>query len=141
LAERLGLARPTITNLVGLLDLMPEVQEAVRVNQITLGHAKILKGVKDPEQQVTLCKRIIAQGLSVHATEAFLKTEKPEPKSSTPSEPPPQKTAHVQAIEDELRQRFATPVEIRVKGKERGQIVLSFETNDDFMRLLEFLRR
>jgi ParB family chromosome partitioning protein len=141
LAERLGLARPTISNLVGLLDLTPEVQEAVRVNQITLGHAKILKGVKEPEQQIALCKRIIARGLSVHATEAVLKTEKPEPKPSAASDPPVEKTAHVQAIEDELRQRFATPVEIRLKAKERGQIVLTFETNDDFMRLLDFLRR
>jgi ParB family chromosome partitioning protein len=141
LAERLGLARPTISNLVGLLELTPEVQEAVRVNQITLGHAKILKGVKEPEQQIALCKRIIAQGLSVHATEAALKTEKPEPKPAPASEPPVEKTAHVQAIEDELRQRFATPVEIRLKAKERGQIVLTFETNDDFMRLLDVLRR
>ena len=106
-----------------------------------LVHAKILKGVRDPQQQLTLCKRIIAQGLSVHGTEAILKTEKPEPKAATSSEPPPEKTAHVQAIEDELRQRFATQVEIRVKSKDKGQIVLSFETNDDFMRLLEFLRK
>ena len=46
LAQRLGLARSSITNLVNLLELAPEVQEAVRVNQISEAHAKILKGIK-----------------------------------------------------------------------------------------------
>jgi ParB family chromosome partitioning protein len=148
LAERLGLARTTITNLVGLLDLNPEVQNAVRVNQISLGHAKILKGVKDPERQLALCKEIIAQGLSVHAAEQFAREQRAEPnltgdetESPGEQEPAPEKTAHVRAIEDELRQKLATRVEIRVKGKDKGQFLLGFESNDDFMRILEILRK
>jgi ParB family transcriptional regulator, chromosome partitioning protein len=142
LAKRLGLARPTITNLVGLLDLPPEVQDMVRVGQITLGHAKILKGIPEKERQLALCKEIIARGLSVHSTEALLKQPPPEPKAA-PAEPKeaPEKTAHVQGLEDELRQKLATRVEIRVKGKDRGQIVLGFECNDDFERIMEVLRR
>jgi ParB family chromosome partitioning protein len=141
LAERLGLARPTITNLVGLLDLTPEVQDAVRLNQISLGHAKILKGVKNPDRQKGLCKQIIGQGLSVHATELVAREQKPETKPTAPPAPAEEKTSHVKSIEDELRQRFATRVEIRLRGKDRGQIVLDFESNDDFMRLLDALRR
>jgi ParB family chromosome partitioning protein len=142
LATRLGLDRTTISNLVGLLDLAPEVQEAVRVKQITLGHAKVLKGVKNRERQVALCKEIITRGHSVHATEALLKQQKTE----TPANPPaartvPEKTAHVQGIEDELRQKMATRVEIRLKSKEAGQIVLGFDSEDDFQRLIEVLRR
>src|SRR5207248_6160045 len=78
LAKRIGLARPTITNLVNLLELTHEVQEAVRVNQISEAHAKLLKGVKDHEQQVALCKQIIARGLSVKAAEAFLREQREE---------------------------------------------------------------
>src|SRR5579871_3456346 len=51
-AARLGLDRSSISNLVGLLNLPGEVQEAVRLGQITLGHAKVLKGVTEPERQV-----------------------------------------------------------------------------------------
>jgi ParB family chromosome partitioning protein len=144
LADRLGLARTTITNLIGLLDLTPEVQDAVRLSQITLGHAKILKGLKDAERQVALCKQIITQGLSVHATEQLLRTHKPEGKADADESlaaAPIEKTSHVKAIEDELRQRLTTKVEIRLKAKDRGQIVLGFETNDDFMRLLDYLRK
>jgi ParB family chromosome partitioning protein len=143
LAKRLGLARPTITNLVGLLDLPPEIQDMVRVGQITLGHAKIVKGITDRERQLALCKHIIAQGLSVHSTEALLKQPAQPEAAKEPPAPKdaPEKTTHVQGIEDELRQKLATKVEIRVRGKDKGQIVLGFESNDDFERLLEVLRR
>lgn len=143
LAQRLGLARPTITNLVNLLDLPAEIQDAVRVGQLSTGHAKLLKGVDDHERQVALCKEIVARGLSVHATEALIKhpaaVEKPaaEEREKTVVE----KTAHVSGLEDELRQRLATKVDIRLKAKDKGMIVLTFETNEDFERLLEVLRK
>ena len=143
LAQRLGMARSTITNLVNLLDLAPEVQEGLRVNQISEAHAKILKGIKSKERQVALFKQIVAMGLSVKGLEALLREqketaatpgEKTEPKSD-------EKTGHVRGLEDELRQRLATPVEIRLRGKDRGQILINFETNDDFMRILDALRK
>src|SRR5262249_1440549 len=143
LAKRIGLARPTITNLVNLLELAAEVQEAVRVNQISEGHGKLLKGIKDHGQQVALCKQIIGRGLSVKAAEQFLREQKEEPASPEPKSPAAaeEKTAHVRGIEDELRQKLAMKVEVKLKARDRGQIVLRFESNDDFMRLLEVLRR
>ena len=140
LAQRLGLDRTTISNLVHLLDLHPDVQAAVRSGQISLGHAKVLKGVTDQERQVALCKEIVARGHSVRATEALLKAPRTEP-TPAPPRAAPLKTAHVQAIEDELRQRLATRVEVRLRERDKGQIVLGFETNDDFERLLEVLRK
>jgi ParB family chromosome partitioning protein len=158
LAGRLGLGRATITNLVALLDLPGELQEAVRVGELSTGHAKVLKGIPDPVRQVAVSKEIIARGLSVHATDAYVKQlaaegrepatgpEEISPKqveggSETPGASATDKTAHIQGVEDELRQKLGLRVEIRVKGKDRGQIVLSFESNDDFERLLECLRR
>lgn len=144
LAGRLGLDRTTISNLVNLLNLPPEVQEAVRLEQISLGHAKILKGLSDRQRQVSLCKEIIARGHSVKATEALIKQEKQEkaePDSTPSSKPEVEKTSHVQAIEDELRQKLGVRVEIRLKDKDKGQIVLAFESNDDFERVLEGLRK
>jgi ParB family transcriptional regulator, chromosome partitioning protein len=143
LATRLGLARTTITNLVNLLELPAEIQDAVRTEQLTTGHAKLLKGVSGRERQLHLCKEIIARGLSVHATEALIK-QPPDgkaPDSTGDSKAPVEKTAHVQGIEDELRQKLGTRVEIRLRGPDRGQIVLGFGSNDDFERLLEVLRQ
>src|SRR5262245_29541294 len=123
LAQRLGLDRTTISNLVNLLDLAPEVQEAVRVGQISLGHAKVLKGVSDKARQLSLCREIIAHGHSVRATEALLKERKPEgesaPAKNGHEKTGPKKTNHVQAIEDDLRQSLATRVEIRLREKDK----------------------
>jgi ParB family transcriptional regulator, chromosome partitioning protein len=112
----------------------------VAVGQITAGHARALLAVADRHRQLSLCKEIIARGHSVRATEALVKENKSEPAPPT-SRHGPEKTAHVQSLEDELRQTLATRVEIRVRGKDRGQIILAFESNDDFERLLDVLRR
>jgi ParB family chromosome partitioning protein len=140
LAKRLGLDRSTVTNLVRLLELPPEVQSAVRVGQITGGHARALLSLTDRERQVSLCKEIIARGHSVRATEALVKGQKSDSGDSSPKPAVPAKTAHIQAIEDELRQKLATRVEIRLRSADKGQIVLTFESNDDFERLLEVFR-
>jgi ParB family chromosome partitioning protein len=140
LATRLGLDRTTISNLVNLLDLPLEVQEAVRLQQISLGHAKVLKGIGSSERQVSVCREIIGRGLSVRATETLIKDQKPD-NSPSSNKKPLEKTSHVQSMESELQRVLATRVEIRLRGPDRGQIILNFETNDDFERLLEVLRR
>jgi ParB family chromosome partitioning protein len=147
LATRLGLARPTITNLVALLELPAELQNMVRVGQLTTGHAKILKGITDPARQAQVSKEIMARGLSVHATEAFLKQQAAEKQAATESagatngRTPVEKTNHVLGVEDELRKKLGVRLEIKVKAKDKGQIILTFESNDDFERVLEVLRK
>jgi ParB family chromosome partitioning protein len=144
LAGRLGLARPTITNLVALLDLPAEIQDAVRVGQLSAGHAKLLKGVTDRERQVALAKEIMARALSVHAAEALIK-QPAEEAADKDGDPAPRKavakTSHVQGVENELRQKLSVKVEIRLKARDKGQVVLAFETNDDFERIVEALRK
>ena len=142
LAQRLGLARTTIANLVNLLDLEPEVQDGLRTNQISEGHAKLLKGVKDRDRQLNVYRQIVAQGLTLKAAEPLVREVREDP--AAPGEHRPQRewrTKHVQALEDELRQKLAVKVEIKLKAKDKGQIVLRFESNDDFMRLLDILKR
>jgi ParB family chromosome partitioning protein len=147
LAGRLGLGRATITNLVALLELPESLQDAVRVGQLSVGHAKALKGLNDPARQIAAAKEITARGLSVHATEAYIKQVQAEGKDGPAASgggggaAAAEKTAHVRGIEDELKQKLGMKVEIKVKGKDRGALVVSFESNDDFERVLEVLRR
>lgn len=145
-AHRLGLDRSSISNLVGLLHLPMEVQDAVRLGQITLGHAKVLKGVAEPERQIQLTRETILKNYSVHALELLVKQQRIDAVTTAASQAAPrkeaaEKTAHVKGLEDELRQRLAVKVEIRVKAKDKGQIVIGFETNDDFERILEALKK
>jgi ParB family chromosome partitioning protein len=145
LAKRLGLSRSSVANLVHLLDLAPELQDGLRLNQLTEAHAKLLKGIKDKDRQVALFKQIVAMGLSVKATEALVRDQKvieeERESSSNGAGSVVEKSAHVKGIEEELRSKLAMRVEIRLRDKDKGQIVLRFDSNDDFERLLEVLRR
>jgi ParB family transcriptional regulator, chromosome partitioning protein len=146
LANRLGMDRTSVSNLVNLLHLPGEVQAAVRQNQITLGHAKVLKGVASPQRQVELCREVVMKGLSVKALELVVRQQKAEAEAREAAEvlrdaTPSYKTAHVQAIETELRQRFAARVDIKVREKDRGQIVIGFDSTEEFDRIVESLRR
>lgn len=141
LAGRLGLDRTTISNLLGLLNLVAEVQEYVRLGQLTLGHAKVLKAIPEPERQAALAKDVIAKNLSVHALEQLTREQKEVAAGEGKEKAVIAKTNHVQSIEDELRQKLATRVAIKLKSKEKGQIVLQFDSNDDFERIVEVLRK
>jgi ParB family chromosome partitioning protein len=150
LAARLGLDRTTVTNLLGLLNLHPEVQAAVRSGQLTMGHAKALKGVADLDQQLVFAKDAILKNYSVNALEVLIKQHKlaaanPEPAKEAEAAPekrePVEKTAHVKGLEDDLRQRLACKIEIKVTAKDKGQIVIAFDTNDDFERIIQALQK
>ena len=125
----------------------------MRNGQISMGHAKILKGIPEPDRQIALCRETIMKNYSVHALELIVKQQRLEalaaaaagagPGAAAPTgkREPVEKTAHVKGLEDELRQRLAVKVEIKVKAKDKGQIVIAFESNDDFERILEVLKK
>lgn len=146
LASRLGIDRTTVSNLVNLLNLPEEVQTAVRLSQITLGHAKILKGLSSVKRQVELCTEVVMKGLSVKALELLVRQQKAEAEAKAAAEAlrdeaPSYKTAHVVSIETELRQRYATKVEIKVRDQNKGQILIGFDSSDEFERIIESLRK
>jgi ParB family chromosome partitioning protein len=141
LGARLGLDRSTISNLLGLLNLPEEVQDAVRFGQISLGHAKVLKGVADAARQIALCRETILKSHSVRALELLVKQQEQESSEEPAKRETAEKTAHVKSIEDELRHRLAVRVEIKVKAKDKGQFVIGFDSNDDFERILEALKK
>jgi ParB family chromosome partitioning protein len=148
LGARLGLDRTTVSNLLGLLTLPHEVQDAVRLGQISMGHAKVIKGLPEAAKQVALCKETIMKGYSVHALEQMMKAQKKEEAevalakhNATHAPAETHRTPHVVHLESELKQKLACRVEIKCKAKDKGQVVISFESNDDFERILNALRK
>ena len=135
LAARLGLDRSTISNFIRLLELPESIQQAVQAGKLSQGHARALVGCADPTRQHELCQRIVRDGLSVRQTEKLLSSERGSrgPKARRDN---PHRTSHVSELQDALRERLGTHVEIRLRGKDRGQIVIDFATNDDFERIM-----
>ncbi len=147
LASRLGLDRSTVSNLLRLLELPDSVQEAVRSKQITQGHARALLGLTDADSQVAACQRIIRDGLSVRQTEALVSTGEPTPARKRLRTDPAHtdqtakgKAPHVLELEQHLHSRFGTPVLIKVKGPERGQIMIDFNNKEEYERVTGLIR-
>jgi ParB family chromosome partitioning protein len=148
LAGRLGLDRSTISNLIRLLDLPEEVQETLRDKRLTQGHARALLALPDAESQRTTAARVIAEGLSVRQTEALVTTGEPTPSRPRIRKDPPEpgsvpsggKAPHVLELEQRLHSRFGTAVHIKVRGRERGQIIIDFNNQEEFDRVTSLIR-
>jgi ParB family chromosome partitioning protein len=148
LAGRLGLDRSTVSNLIRLLDLPEEVRQAVLDKKLSQGHARALLGLPDQDSIIAAGKRVVAENLSVRQTEALVATGEPTPARTRvrkdPAEPESTpsggKAPHVLELEQHLRGRFGTPVTIRVKARERGQIVIDFNSQEEYDRVVAMIR-
>jgi ParB family transcriptional regulator, chromosome partitioning protein len=144
LAGRLGLDRSTLSNLIRLLELPEEVQAAVLSKAITAGHARALLGLPDAESKVAACRQIVADGLTVRQTEALVATGVPTPSKARirkdPGQPGAARSPHFVELEEHLKVRFGTAVAVRPKGKDRGQIVIEYNSQDEYDRVVGLIR-
>ncbi len=147
LSKQLSLDRSTVSNLLRLLDLAEPVKQSLRSDKISGGHARSLLSLS-AEQQIALCQRIESESLSVRATEAAVREVLAESKPSGETvafdpqhKTKPTATQHVLSLQGQLRDLLGVPVEIKLRGKESGQILITFGSNDDFERVLRVLRR
>ena len=137
LAHRLGRSRPVITNTIRLLRLPLPVQRRVAAGVLSAGHARALLALDDPEKQEELAARIVAEGLSVRATEeavTLARSEKPSAKRKSS----PRKPLHAPGLQ-ELAERMSDKFDTRVKvdlGKRKGRIVVEFGSIDDLERIV-----
>jgi ParB family transcriptional regulator, chromosome partitioning protein len=136
LARRIGRSRPQISNTIRLLNLPPAVQRRVAAGVLSAGHARALLGLDDAERQDQLAKRIVAEGLSVRATEELVAVTASEPAAKQPTERRAKPHAPaITALADRLADRFDTKVNVDL-GRRKGKIVIEFATVDDLERIV-----
>lgn len=137
LAQRIGRSRPQISNTIRLLNLPSAVQRRVAAGVLSAGHARALLTVESAQAQEELARRVVAESLSVRATEelvALWDRTDPEqsPKRQRRSKP------HAPGL-DHLADRLADQLDTRVKvdmGRRKGKIVIEFATVDDLNRIV-----
>ncbi|RCW47226.1 ParB family chromosome partitioning protein [Halopolyspora algeriensis] len=139
LADRIGRSRPVITNTIRLLRLPLPVQRRVAAGVLSAGHARALLSMEDPNGQEELASRVIAEGLSVRATEEAVTlwkgTEAAKPK------PAPRKRMEVPGSErlaEKLSDQWDTTVKVE-SGQRKGRIVIEFGSAEDLERLAELM--
>jgi len=136
LASRLGRSRSAITNTIRLLSLGVELQQHVATGALTPGHARALLALDDPGIQREVGERILADGLSVRATERLIRTLLEQRDAPTPAQE--ERPAPYVGLQERLSDAFATKVRITGTAK-RGQVVIDFSGQDDLQRLLGML--
>ncbi|MDI3313249.1 MAG: ParB/RepB/Spo0J family partition protein [Mycobacterium sp.] len=140
LAARIGRSRPVITNMIRLLRLPIAVQRRVAAGVLSAGHARALLAVEaGPEAQEELAARIVAEGLSVRATEEAV-TLINRGRTAT-SVPPKRKPVQMPGLQD-VAERLSNALDTRVTvslGKRKGKIVVEFGSVDDLQRIIAMM--
>ncbi|WP_367647542.1 ParB/RepB/Spo0J family partition protein [Brevibacterium sp. CT2-23B] len=137
LSERIGRSRPQISNTLRLLRLPPLVQRRVAAGVISAGHARAILGLRDPEHMEVLAQRIVAEGLSVRASEeAVVLLNRGD--SINVSRATTKVSPEFLAVAERLGDRLDTKVNISV-GKRKGKLSVEFANQEDLDRILGLL--
>lgn len=135
LARRIGRSRPHISNTIRLLNLPPAVQKRVAAGVLSAGHARALLGIDDPVSQEQLAQRIVAEGLSVRATEEIVALGvRPVKVPRVPGAKAPMAPG-LKELADRLSDVFETRVKVEL-GQRKGKIVVEFASLEDLERIV-----
>jgi ParB family chromosome partitioning protein len=141
LGRRIGRSRPQISNTIRLLNLPAPVQRRVAAGVLSAGHARALLGLEDPDSQESLAHRVVAEGLSVRATEEAVAMALGGEPTRTPAPAKRRPKPHSPALAelaDRLSDRFDTRVKVDL-GRSKGKITIEFATVDDLERIVELI--
>ena len=152
LAQRVGKSRATVANFMRLLKLPAEIQIALKEKTLSMGHARAILPVEEPEQQVKLFHLILAQELSVRRVEALVKDYVEGRILDFGEQMPAEKTSKdrknglfaqsseiIAAMQDHLSQMFSTNVKMSCNDKGQGKITIPFKTDEDLQNILSLL--
>jgi ParB family transcriptional regulator, chromosome partitioning protein len=135
IAARTGKDRTTITNLIRLLKLPNEVQLLVAERRLSMGHARAILGIVNPDVQLQVAEKAAAQGFSVRQVERLVKKiNEPREPSDTPLQDP-----NIKAAVAELEATLGTRVRIVEKSDERGRIEIEYYSQGELQRIYEWI--
>ena len=137
LATKLGRSRPLISNMLRLLNLPATVQRKVAAGVISAGHARALLGLSDEKEIEKLANKIVAEGLSVRATEEIVATAGPAKKSAKTKAKVGISGAALASVEL-LSDYLDTRVSIE-QGKGKGKITIEFAGSEDLQRIVDLI--
>jgi ParB family chromosome partitioning protein len=137
-AERMGKERSTVANYIRLLKLPPDIQVAVRNNQLSMGHARALINVDTVDKQIYLFNEIKKKGLSVRQTEELVRQLYKE-NTAVKNSVKPSLPETFKRIEDNLASHFSTRVKLNHNKKGEGSISIEYYSLQELNKLLDQL--
>jgi ParB family chromosome partitioning protein len=138
-AEAVGKSRTTVTNLLRLLELEPEVKAMVEQSRLEMGHARALLGLKGPAQSEA-ARRVVAAGLSVRETERLVRRLQQLDQVPIPTQSKPAPDPDVRRLQDDLAERLGARVEIQQGQRGAGKLVIAYNSLNELDGILAHIR-
>lgn len=139
-AKRLSKSRPYIANMLRLLHLPKKIADMVKDGRLTSAHGRTLLAIKDEQQMLRLAKRVVKEKWSVRYLENHVNELKNVSSKSQKDKVDITKPKFIKQQERQLREQYGAKVDISIK-KSVGRISFEFDSQDDFVRLIEQLNR
>ncbi|HDP2615481.1 TPA: ParB/RepB/Spo0J family partition protein [Staphylococcus aureus] len=139
-AKRLSKSRPYIANMLRLLHLPEKIADMVKDGRLTSAHGRTLLAIKDEQQMLRLAKRVVKEKWSVRYLENHVNELKNVSSKSETDKVDITKPKFIKQQERQLREQYGAKVDISIK-KSVGKISFEFESQDDFVRIIEQLNR
>ncbi|CAC7085109.1 ParB family partitioning protein [Staphylococcus aureus] len=139
-AKRLSKSRPYIANMLRLLHLPKKIADMVKDGRLTSAHGRTLLAIKDEQQMLRLAKRVVKEKWSVRYLENHVNELKNVSSKSETDKVDITKPKFIKQQERQLREQYGAKVDISIK-KSAGKISFEFESQDDFVRIIEQLNR
>lgn len=143
LSARVGKQRSTVTNFLRLLKLPPQVQQSLRKDEITMGHAKAIASLEDISAQLMVLGEVISKELSVRDTEKlvaqYLNKPAKESKKKTTTGDTTRKSAEISHLQQQLRSMIGVPVVLQYKPDGSGEIKIPFKSDKELNYILDVL--
>ena len=133
IGRRTGKDRTTVTNMLRLLKLPPDIQILVAEHRLSMGHARSILGLPTAELQRQVAEKTASQGLSVRQVERLVQrmTQPREPQEASGVQEDP----NVRAAIEQLERTLGTRVRLVAKSDERGRIEIEFYSHEDLDRI------
>lgn len=139
-AKRLSKSRPYIANMLRLLHLPKKIADMVKDGRLTSAHGRTLLAIKDEQQMLRLAKRVVKEKWSVRYLENHVNELKNVSSKSETDKVDITKPKFIKQQERQLREQYGAKVDISIK-KSVGKISFEFESQDEFVRIIEQLNR
>ncbi len=140
IADRVGKSRSAVANAMRLLSLDERVQEFVKNEKISAGHARTILALKDGDEQFEIAKNIIDTGISVRETEKIVKNLLSSKNKKVKNKNSNLDISNYNYIEEKLKNILGTKVKIK-NGKNKGAIEIEYYSNDDLDRIMGLINK
>ena len=139
-AKKLGRSRPAVANILRLLNLPKEIQELVKEEKLSQGHARALISLENKSLAQEIAKKVIAEDMSVRQLEKYIASLSNKKSAKKPTKEEVELSIYIKSLEESLSSELGTKIKI-VNKKNKGKIEIPYSSSEDFERIIKLIKK